>query len=213
MLKKILSTILVLSMILTLSLSLFSCDDDKGNEGTEQGNEDVNTTPEKVVYTVTVVDEEGNPVKGVDLAFTPKSGIAIPFPTDSEGKAAYKTDKELTVTVTEVPAGYSYSKIGVAQKFDGNSMTITLVKLAPYVILVVDQDGNPVANVQVQMCDEGGSCRMPVRTDANGHAEYQFEEGTFHAQLTSVPEGYSVEDKDAYYNFVDNVATITLTKN
>ena len=217
MFKKILSTILVLSMILALCASLFSCNNkDKGNDNvTEQENQGNNdtTTPEKVNYTVTVVDEEGTPIKGVGITFTPKSGTAVPFPTDADGKSSYKTDKEITVTVTSIPEGYAYDKLNVAQKFDGNSMTITLTILAPYVIRVVDQDGNPVAGVQVQMCDEGGSCRIPVRTDVNGQAEYPFEDGVFHAQLTSVPEGYSVEDEGAYYNFVDGVATITLTKN
>lgn len=215
MLKKILSAVLIVSMLLTLSLSLFSC---KDNEDKKQDNNqsDVGTdnTPEKVLYTVIVVDDEGNPVKGVDIEFSPKGGMAIPFPTDKDGKAAYKTDKELSVAVKEIPKGYSYDKMNVQQSFGSdNTLTITLTTLAPFIIRVVDQDGNPIEGVLVQMCDEAGSCRMPVDTDENGEASYRFEEGSFHAQLTTLPDGYSVDDPEAYYNFVDGVATITLTKN
>ena len=218
MFKKILSAILVVSMILTLSVSLFSCKEKEGNkDNTQQGNNDQNgenTQPEKILYTVTVVDEEGNPIKNVKLDFNPKGGITIPFPTDKDGKAAYKTDKELTVTVKEIPNGYSYDKLNVEQKFGGdNTLTVTLITLAPFVIRVVDQNSNPIEGVLVQMCDEAGSCRMPTETDAKGEATYRYEEGNFHAQLTSIPDGYSVENPDEYYNFVNGVATITLTKN
>lgn len=217
MLKKILSTILVLSLIMTLSVSLFSCKDDEkeeNNQQNDQGNAETDNTPEKVLYTIIVVDDEGNPVKGVEIEFSPKGGMSIPFPTDAEGKAAYKTDKELSVAVKEIPGGYSYDKMNVAQKFGSdNTLTITLTTLAPFIIRVVDQDGNPVAGVKVQMCDEAGSCRMPVSTEENGEASYAYEEGNFHAQLTVVPDGYSVENPEEYYNFVDGVATITITKN
>lgn len=215
MLKKILSTILVLSMVLTLSVCLFSCDDDKGNTDGENSNQgSTDTTPEKVLYTITVVDEEGAPIKGVEIEFAPKGGTAVPFKTDAEGKATLKTDKELSITVKKIPTGYSYDKINVSQKLGSdNNLTITLTTLAPFIIRVVDQDGNPIAGVKVQMCDEAGSCRMPVETEANGEATYRYEDGSFHAQLTSLPEGYSVDDPEAYYNFVDGVAVITLTKN
>ena len=216
MLKKILSAVLVLSMLLTLSLSLFSCKDDEEDKKQDDGQSDVETdnTPEKILYTVIVLDDEGNPVKGVDIEFSPKGGMTVPFPTDAEGKATYKTDKELSVAVKKIPKGYSYDKMNAQQQFGSdNTLTITLTSLAPFVIRVVDQDGNPIEGVMVQMCDEAGSCRMPRGTDENGEAFYSFEEGSFHAQLTNLPDGYSVDDPAAYYNFVDGVATITLTKN
>lgn len=209
MLKKIISLVLALTMMASISLCFVSCDNDK-DENENQGN----NPPEKTTYTVTVVDGEGNPVPGVNLTFTPKGSTAIPFPTDSEGKASYKTDKELTVTVTEIPTGYSYDKLNVAQSFGADgTLTVTLTALAPFVIKVVDQDGNLISGVKVQMCDSAGSCRMPRTTGEDGTVSYPYEEGDFHAQLTAgAPDGYTVDDPAEYYDFVDGVATITLTK-
>ena len=74
MLKKLLSMILVLSMILTLSISLVSCGgDDNTDNGNGENNGDKSETPVKVTYTVTVVDQNGDPVKDVMINFYPQS--------------------------------------------------------------------------------------------------------------------------------------------
>lgn len=204
--KKIISIMLVLAMM----LCLFACNNDKK----QPEENDPPAKDEKTTYTVTVLDEEGNPVPGAKVTFCPEGGTEMPWPTDIEGKAEYKSAKEMTAKLTELLAGYEYDKMNVAQSFDENgNLTITVKKLAPFVIKVVDQDGNALAGVKVQMCDAGGSCRIPVTTGADGTASYPFENGDFHAQLTTLPEGYSVDDIGAYYDFVDGVATITLTKN
>jgi hypothetical protein len=204
--KKILSLILVFAMM----LCLVAC---KGNDNPPEGGGDQNKD-EKTTYVVTVVDNEGNPIPGVSVIFCPKGGVEMPWPTDAEGKASQKTSKEMTAKLTELPVGYEFDKLGQTLQFDTEGkLTITLTALAPFIIKVVDQDGNAISGVKVQMCDAGGSCRMPTTTGADGTASYPFEKGDFHAQLTTLPEGYSVEDQDAYYDFVDGVATITLTKN
>ena len=206
--KKILALILTFAMLFCLAACKDKEDTKKENEE-NGGNKD-----EKTTYTVTVVDDEGNPVAGASVSFCPKGSSEIPFPTDAQGRVEYKSAKEMTAKLTEAPAGYEFDKVGQSLGFDANgNLTITLTKLAPFVIKVVDQDGNAIAGVRVQMCDAGGSCRIPVTTGADGTASYPFEDGDFHAQLTALPEGYSVEDVGAYYDFVDGVATITLTKN
>ena len=205
--KKILALILAFAMM----LCLVAC---KGNDNPPDNGEGEQNKDEKTTYVVTVVDNEGNPIPGVSVTFCPKGGVEMPWPTDAVGQASQKTSKEMTVKLTEVPVGYEFDKLGQTLEFDAEGkLTITLTVLAPYVIKVVDQDGNAIAGVRVQMCDAGGSCRMPTTTGADGTASYPFENGDFHAQLTTLPEGYSVEDQDAYYDFVDGVATITLTKN
>ena len=227
--KKILSSILILAMLLTASVCLFACNgDNEGGEGGEDNNE-----PVKVNYAVTVVDGDGNPIKGVKFTLIPKGATSIPdFPTDNEGKVTYKTDKELTVKVTEIPEAYEYDKLNVEQSFDSEGkLTVTLTKRAPFVIKVVDEDGNPVAGVKVQMCNSSGLCKIPVTTDENGEGFYDFQTGDFHAQLTlpideemteeeiaeaianALPAGYTVTgDPKEYHDFEDGVATIILTK-
>ena len=199
--------ILALFLTLVMMLSIVSCNDDKNQD-------DPPKKDEKTTYTVTVLDDEGNPVAGAKVTFCPEGGTEMPWPTDIDGKAEYKSAKKMTAKLTELLPGYEYDKMNVAQSFDNDgNLTITVKKLAPYVIKVVDQEGNAIAGVQVQMCDEAGSCRLPRTTGADGTVSYPFENGTFKAQLTTLPDGYTVDDASAYYYFVDGVATITLTKN
>ena len=217
MLKKILSTILVLSMILTLSVTLFSCKD-KGNDNTgEQGNND-NTTPEKVTYTVTVVDQDGNPVKGAIVYFYPKGGVEMFYPTNENGATeGYRTDKEMSISVMTVPAGYEYDKLNEKQKVDAKDgkVTITVTKKAAegtnYTIRVVDQNGNPVKGAMVQMCESAEVCLTPILTDANGEAVYTQPEKEYKAAITNLPEGYE-STTTGYTYFEDYVATIVVNK-
>ena len=202
-----------LIVAIVLLVTLFPGNNDQGGEGNNGGG----NTDEKVKYVVTVVDQDGNAVKGASVTFTPKGATAIPLTTDSNGKASYKSDKEITATVTEIPAGYKYDKLNVAQNFDKDgNLNITITKPAPFVILVVDQNGNAVSGVKVQMCDTTGSCRMPVTTNAEGKGTYNYEEGEFKAQLSNglkaLPEGYTSNNPDEYVYFVDGVATIVVIK-
>lgn len=76
------------------------------------------------------------------------------------------------------------------------------VVLSPYTIYVVDEAGNPVSGVKVQICDDANLCKAPKTTNADGVAVYEDQElGNYKAQLTKLPEGYEVDDMDAYYVF------------
>lgn len=182
--------------------------------GANNGNDDKGNNPPaetKVNYTITVVDQNGTPIKGVQVTFSPEGAMEIPFKTDANGVASYKTDKETKITVTSVPTGYEYAALNQAQSFDENGkLTVTVTELPPFVIRVVDQDGNAVAGVKVQMCSDAGSCRIPVTTDENGEATYKYEEGVFHAQLTELPDGYTVDIMGKSYDFVNGVAVIEI---
>lgn len=227
MLKKLLSLILVLSMLMTLSLSLVSCGGDDENdggsnndEGTNDENKDDNKedeTPKKVTYKVTVVDEDGNPVKGVSIIFSPKGGIPTPFKTDENGLAPFVTDKELTVSVGSVPAGYEYDT-AKTHTFDAEGkLNIVLTKKVEtgtkYTIIVVDQNGAPVVGAKVQMCESEneGICRVPVDTNENGEGIYTVEEKGYKAAVTFLPEGYE-KISDGYTYFDNYVAKIVVNK-
>lgn len=78
-----------------------------------------------------------------------------------------------------------------------------------YTIKVVDEGGNPVAGVVVQLCKE--SC-MPNRTDENGVAEFPvdaIEEG-YKAGVTNVPDGYVYEGEEYVY-YEGDATEVTLT--
>ena len=191
---------------------------DSGNTGDGgEGNGDVQ--PEtKVTYTVTVVDQDGNPVKGAIVYFYPKGGVEMFYPTNDNGATeGYKTDKEMSISVMTVPAGYEYDKLGQKQKVDAKDgkVTITVTKKAPegtnYTICVVDQNGNPVQGAMVQMCESAEVCLTPVFTDANGEAVYTQPEKEYKAAITNLPDGYQMLT-DGYTYFEDYVATIVVTK-
>lgn len=206
--KKIISLILTVLMLASMSLCLFACGGDDTTDGEKPDS--------KVAYTVTAVDQDGNPIKGVKVTFSPKGGTEIPFTTDEQGSATYKTDKAVTATVTSVPAGYEYDKLDEEQSFDKDGkLVITVSELAPFVILVIDQNDNPVPGVKVQICNDK-TCLMAKTTDAEGKGYYDYREGTFRAQLSggleALPEGYTSENPTQYYDFVNGVATIKVTK-
>ncbi len=67
-----------------------------------------------------------------------------------------------------------------------------------YVFRVVDEEGTPVEGVQVQMC-KGDFCMMPVKSDAQGMAEYDvtangYGEYEVHILKNSIPAGYEFDN-------------------
>jgi hypothetical protein len=202
--KKILSLILVFAMM----LCLVACND---KDNTDKGNNP--PADEKTTYVVTVVDSEGNPIPGVNVTFCPKGGTEFPWNTEADGKATQKSSKEMTARIDKVPTGYEFDKLGQTLEFDSEGkLTVTLTARAPFVVKVVDQDGNPVAGVVVQVCNDS-TCVPMGSTDANGEAKRPSMNGSYAAKITELPDGYSVEDIDAYYDLVDGKVTITITKN
>jgi hypothetical protein len=73
-----------------------------------------------------------------------------------------------------------------APSFDGYKVTVT------------DKDGNPIAGVQIQMCDSKG-CKMPKGTDANGVVTFTYDPSDFHVLIATAVEGYVVDTTEEYY--------------
>ena len=212
--KKILSLVLVFAMM----LCLVACND---KDNTDKGSNP--PADEKTTYVVTVVDSEGNPIPGVSVTFCPKGGTEFPWNTEADGKATQKSSKEMTARIDKVPSGYEFDKLGQTLEFDSEGkLTVTLTARAPFVVKVVDQDGNAVAGVRVQACTD--AC-TPFKnaTDENGETSEALEvkEAAYKAQLTALPEGYTEQlDEDGdpttltkYAFDADRTVTIVLVKN
>ena len=103
--------------------------------------------------------------------------------------------------------------------------TNTTVPATPsFVILVLDQDGNPVANVPVQLCDDS-NCYGPFGTNEDGIVEFYGLDGVnepharIYANKNNQPAGlpdYQVDkmegsDEDGYLYFAEGQTTMTLT--
>ena len=77
-----------------------------------------------------------------------------------------------------------------------------------YIIKVVDEDGNPMANVMVQLCDDA-NC-MPNMTDANGVAKFNYKEGVVYTgKIATMPEGYDYATDEHEFVF-DGVTEVTI---
>lgn len=79
-----------------------------------------------------------------------------------------------------------------------------------YKVKVVDEEGNPIVGVYVQLCTEE-TCLMPVKTDEAGVAVFTpAEEEEYHAKFTKVPEGYEADAEDFYFADGETELTIVL---
>lgn len=84
---------------------------------------------------------------------------------------------------------------------------------AGYTVTVTDKDGNPIAGVQVQMCDSKG-CRLPKATGADGTVKFDFETSDFHVLIAAPVEGYAVDTTEEYwFENGGKELTIVLEKN
>lgn len=80
-----------------------------------------------------------------------------------------------------------------------------------YTVTVVDEGGNAVSGVMIQIC-QGEMCLMPSTTDDSGVATLVApEEGAWEAKVLTMPEGYALAEEAEYFAFDSNNAlTITL---
>lgn len=147
--KKIISILLVLMMLLSASVCLFACDgnggegeqggenegEQNGENGGEQGGETGGNTENdgKVTYTIYVVDNDGNAVVGAKLQICDSNGCSpILKGTDEEGKVtASKEPSDFKAQIRTLPEGYTEIEAGVYHYFDANNtVTITVNKSA-----------------------------------------------------------------------------------
>lgn len=185
--KKILSLILACCMLMAV-LSLTACggnDDNKDNENNNEGGE--NNTTDKT-YSVTVLDEDNNPVEGVKLVIT--DGTNFPTAkTDASGKAsAQLSEGTISVMITTVPDGYLKPE-KVSGVYHGvfasgsTELTITLEKdvvidtKVEYTVKVVDKSGYPVVGMKVQVCPGGVCLSDDLFTDENGEIKVMITPG------------------------------------
>ena len=75
-----------------------------------------------------------------------------------------------------------------------------------YKVTVLDEEGNPISGVMVQICFE--TC-LPAMTDENGVAEYHVDEADYKVSFLMVPDGYA-NDQEQYY-FEKGAYEMTLT--
>ena len=135
---------LMLAMLLALSCLLMACDTPAPDTDTtaaeteapteaptETPTEDPTETPTeapstKVTYTVTVKDQNGNPVEGAAVQMCDDKGCKMPAATNAEGVVTFTYDpSNYHVTIVECPAGYTCDP-EQAFYFEGESTELTV---------------------------------------------------------------------------------------
>ena len=184
--KKFLTLLLAICMIVSV-LSLTSCGGNDGSDDTT--NDDTNNDGGNVVtdktYTVTILDGDNNPVVGVKLVITDEKTYPSAI-SDVNGKASVQLPADTTtvkVMVTSVPDGYVKPEMvsGIYHGvFAANSTELTIKveketsNKSTYTVKVVDQNGDAVVGIDVQLC-YNGICAAAVPTDENGEITAQLK--------------------------------------
>lgn len=77
-----------------------------------------------------------------------------------------------------------------------------------YKVKVVDESGNPLAGVAVQLCDE--FCVFAT-TNEEGVAAFSLAEGAYHASVMALPEGYAHVSDVVEFEFEEGSTELTIT--
>ncbi len=219
--KKIISLVL-LSCVMFTVIALTSCNN--GNTGdTETPKDPVSNN----TYTVNVVDQDNKPVSGVAVIFDP--GFASKT-SDANGKITLESEaSDLKFMITTVPEGYTKPEAVGGTMYHGifgdkKEITVTLQKKSTekvtYSVIVVDQNGNAVEGVSIQLCPNGTCLPDSFVTDANGTITRDMESGLpVDVKITEVPSGYTkpeATDAAGYHAKIEageTQITVTITKN
>lgn len=136
---KFMKNLLIAVLVLTMAMSLCACGgntpaDDAAEPTVAQTapqTEPVKETEEtpvddgKVTYTVSVVDENGNPISGAMVQLC--LDTCLPGMTDASGAAVFNVDEaDYKVSFLTLPAGYTYSTEEQEFYFEEGSTEITL---------------------------------------------------------------------------------------
>ena len=219
--KKLLSIILVCCMLMAV-LSLTACggnDDDKTNENGGTNNNNQNGNADSNSYTITVVDNNNNPVVGVVIGVM-ATGYQSHI-TNQNGKVSFTPDKaDFKVQIVTVPKAYD-KPADLSLNFASGSkeLTVRLNKTTvadtkvTYTVTVLDQDGNPVSGVTVQLCTD--ALCYDTTTDLDGIGTKDLEPGVeYKVAIPKAPEGYTAPS--GYFDTIgadETEITINITKN
>ena len=146
---------LLLALVLALSCLLIACDsadtatettaadtqaatnaETTGEQAAEATTEAPTETPtqapanDKVTYTVTVKDQNGDPVEGAAVQMCDDKGCKMPAPTNADGVVTFSySASNYHITIVECPNGYTYDpELSFYFEGDATELTATITK-------------------------------------------------------------------------------------
>ena len=213
--KRIFTLVLILALTVCMLGLAVSCQPDSGdtpqtgdpgtgnNPGGEQGGEN----EKGIDYTVTLQDIFGNPVEGITLKLTYDGNSTEVLTSDAEGKVTKKIDTFEDVIVEFVDLK-GYGNLTKNQRNLNGETEKTLTLPTKATVTVVDEAGNPIAGVLVQICHS--VCLTPAATNAEGKLVVSITStDAVKASIVSVPEGYKIPEAIGEYQGIDIHAYFT----
>ncbi len=76
-----------------------------------------------------------------------------------------------------------------------------------YQVTVVDENGNPISGVLLQMCLE--TC-VPGKTNEDGIAEFYLDEADYKVSLLNMPDGFDYSTDETEWYFASGEKTMTI---
>ena len=161
-------------------------------------------------FTVTVTDDENQPVPNVSMNVVAKN----PTPEQAKQPTSFSTDKEGVARISLLPGTYEGTVIvpdGYTAENTAFTLTetavnatvkLTKIKKADYTVQVTAPDGTPVENVFVKL--GAGSW---LRTDSEGKVTENLDIGAYTVTIM-IPAGYSGETA---YAFDEGKTELTIT--
>lgn len=169
--------------------------------------EDEEEEEEKIVYAVTVTDENRTPVAGVFLNLTVEEKTES-VSTDEEGVAVVKLPKGTYPVTMTLPKGYTANttefQLTETRPYLSIKLDTQVLESETYTVKVVDPDGAPLPDVLVTIDGTFGY------TNEKGEASFTLIRGDYTAQIVA-PDGYSAESEYAFGQGQTEL-TVTLKK-
>ncbi|MBQ7801941.1 MAG: redoxin domain-containing protein [Oscillospiraceae bacterium] len=145
---------------------------------------------EKIVYAVTLTDENRTPISGAQVYLKQADGSTLTLTTDESGLAAAKLEPGTYPVTVKIPAGYKARvtefTLTEADPVISVKLDTDVVVTAVYTVRVLDMAGSPVSGVLVSV---GGSYGY---TDANGAISFTLTQGDYSAVI-GAPSGYYLD--------------------
>ena len=162
---------------------------------------------EAMDYSVTFKDEEGNPMAGVSITLT-IDGVPTTLVSDENGQIKMKlAPNNYSIKVTP-PAGYTCATNQYLLTASSPDREIVLSVYVPqeitYTVIVVDKNGNPVADVGVAVGD------LVEYTNAEGKVTFVLMEGDY--SVTVVPPAGYLTESPSYSFGGQTTLTVTLAE-
>lgn len=168
----------------------------------------IRLTNQPITYSVSFIDEAGEPVEGVSVQIGMiYASYHQEYSTSASGQITIPSDANspYSITIQSVPPGYRMpAKTYFTLSAEQPDIVITLEHSdgeAEYTVRVVNEDGEPVEGVRVSIGSVAASYHPKYSTNARGMIVIAYEEmpGTLPLSVSviSVPDGYGCP-KDTY---------------